>query len=84
MKLKIKTKKMKTSELKPEEILKVKYSDDKWEPDFKGILEAMREYAEAYHKAKLKEELVKYEIWNRNQRDLVMFTVDEYLKGKDE
>ena len=46
---------------RPEKILKAKYSDDKWEPDFKGIIEVMREYAEAYHKAKLKEELVKYE-----------------------
>ena len=66
-------------EPKPEETLKVKYSDDKWEPNFNGILEAMREYAKVYHKAKLKEELVKYETWNRDQKDLIMFTVDKYL-----
>ena len=57
----LKLKEMKSIEPNPEEILKVKYSNDKWEPNFNGILEAMREYAEAYHKAKLKEELVKYE-----------------------
>ena len=71
---------MKTSEPNPEEILKVKYSDDKWEPNFNGILEAMREYAEVYHKAKLRGELIKYETWNRDQKDLIIFTVDEYLK----
>ena len=64
---------MKTSEPKPEEILKVKYSNDKWEPNFNGILEAMREYAEVYHKEKLREELIAF----------AKFVTNEYLKQKE-
>ena len=79
---------MKTSEPKPEEILKVKYSDDKWEPDFKGIIEVMREYAEAYHKDKLRGELINYSVWTRNkflaESEFIEGVVNEYLKGKDD
>ena len=76
---------MKPSEPNPEEILKVKYSDDKWEPDFEGILEAMREYAEAYHKAKLREELINYVRWFGPENMPIEFPtsegvfVDKYL-----
>ena len=79
----LKLKEMKSIELNPEEILKVKYSDDKWEPNFKGILEAMREFAEVYHKAKLRRELINYSVWKRKkflaESEFTESVVDEYL-----
>ena len=69
-----------------EETLKEIYRNDKWEPNFKGIIKAMQEY----HKSQLKDELIKFDKWYRNDYNIPYIggdatsedVVNEYLKTK--
>jgi hypothetical protein len=74
---------MKTSEPKPtkEEILKSKFKNSFLDLDYLELyLEAMQEYAEQFHKEKLREELIKFAEWydgNIIPKELI---VEKYLK----
>jgi hypothetical protein len=43
----------------------------------------MQEYADLYHKEKLREELIAYEIFHKNDPDSSEGWVNEYLKTKE-
>jgi|WetSurSiteA1Bulk_404760.scaffolds.fasta_scaffold105168_1 hypothetical protein len=67
-----------------EEILKEKYANDKWEPNFKGILEAM----EQYRAEGLRKELIRFLKWHDNKfgsnggDKIIAELIDEYIQYK--
>jgi len=63
-----------------EEILKEKYANDKWEPNFKGILEAM----EQYRAEGLREELIKFARQFYADEETCIHNVNEYLSNKQQ
>jgi hypothetical protein len=74
---------MKTSEPKPEEILKkytFGYPAKLWADDAEI---AMQEYAEAYHKEKLREELREFIKMVFPDASIVYPIIDKYLKTKE-
>ena len=74
---------METSELTKEEILRAKYANDKWQPNFEGILEVMDKWAKIYHKEKLREELVSFARDCQGSTIIIpVECVDNYLKQK--
>lgn len=81
---------MKTSEPKPtkEEILKSKFKSSFLDLDYLELyLEAMQEYAEQFHKEKLREELKLFNDWMcSKQYDGLIPTIEQcindYLKSK--
>jgi hypothetical protein len=84
---------LKTSEPKPEEILNkhmnrlppeyVNYIPKRERDRYQFTLEAMQEYAEVYHKEKLREELINYDRYIcRLDTRTSEHSVDEYLKQK--
>jgi len=77
--------------LTKEEILAAKYANDKWEPNFNGILEVMDIWAEIYHKEKLREELYAFrKFYNERYQehpdlyvaDILRIDINDYLKQK--
>jgi hypothetical protein len=74
---------MKTSEPKPtkEEILKSKFKSSFLDLDYLELyLEAMQEYAEQFHKEKLREELIKFAEWYDGDIIPKELIVEKYLK----
>lgn len=74
---------MKAREPKPEEILKSKFKNSFLDIDYLELyLEAMQEYAEQFHKEKLREELIKFQTYCNEEQVLYVsdFIIDEYLK----
>lgn len=66
-----------------EEILKSKFKNSFLDLDYLELyLEAMQEYAELYHKEKLREELIKFAEWYDGDIIPKELIVDKYLTPK--
>lgn len=66
------------------------FENDIYDGNAMPIIKAMQEYAEAYHKEKLREELIRFQIWHEDKlfkchalEMAVEHNVDEYLKTKE-